>query len=337
MRPQRRLPALLDALLFAATVGVVLYVLIGTCCGAEASPRARVVVLHAWLQLAAETSPAAAAPPDLFAPYEPPATTAADQPPARGLLPDQATRETPIVVEEAPAVTFESDGGDAPLWAEANEPAEEFPELFDLAAALRLALPRQCLFVFTQANCGPCAAYHDRELGELYDAGFPIIFVRVDWPTGQALTQYFGVNATPTTVATDFGVEVGRIEGRPASAKAVTDLFRTQQSAPAATPPPAKPKAKPPRDLSTSCRWVYGQWTWPGCPSSTKLRRHLCGPPHNMAAGLVAGLTPNQLVAAHDAWHNAHGGGGGGRRAGRRDRRRAALPLPLAPVCLAAL
>lgn len=192
----------------------------------------------------------------------------------------------------------------------------EFAELLDMRQAIALATPGQVLYVAVQDDrrCPPCAAFRDGELGDCYDKKWPIIFFRIDRPSGQRLTRHFGITATPTTIAVDDGTEVGRFEGRPASASDITNLFKPQQ------PKQGEPVAIQARRSrqATDCRMhVWGGWTWPGNGTVGSLRRHLSEPPHNFNSGWLNSLAPSQLVAVHDSWHNQHGSGAG-RRRGRR-------------------
>lgn len=280
-----RFSALIDAAIWAAAVGVILAVAFGLlpvrCYGATAESDVRVMHLHLAL----------AKPPAAPLPVEP---------------------LTPAVDLFQP---YETEAADEP------DDDAEFAELLDMRQAIQLATPGQVLYVFVQDDrrCPPCRAFHDGELGDLYDVNWPIIFVRIDRPSGQRLTRHFGIDSTPTTVAVDEGQEVGRFVGRPSKASDITNLLKPQ--APKAGDPVATQTRR--SRQATDCRQhVWGGWTWPGNGTVGSLRRHLGGPPHGFDSGWLQSLAPSQLVALHDSWHNRNGSGSGGGRS-RRGRRMA--------------
>lgn len=150
------------------------------------------------------------------------------------------------------------------------------------------------VLVFSMKNCPPCRAYAEGGLADLVSEHWPID--QRDVEKHAALAEWFDVTATPTTIALVDGKEVGRIVGNTSAVK-VRALFSQ------------KPAAKPAPKVSgaaTDCRFLRGQWTWPG-NTLKSLRAHLTSPPHSMSPSKVSAMTGGQLVAAHDAWHNRNG------------------------------
>lgn len=286
---RRTITECIDTLIYLAALGVCLFVALASLADA-ATPESRVRVLRAYL--------AAIEGPEL--------PDSLRNRPRRNDSDRSNSSPAPIVVDLFSPYETEAEHDDD----------AEFAELLNMRQAIQLATPGQVLYVFSQDHrrCPPCREFHDNELGDLYDLSWPIVFVRVDRPSGERLTRHFGVSATPTTVAVDDGAEVGRYEGRPRSAAEITNLFK--RPAPKAGEPVAVQTRR--SRNATDCRQhVWGGWTWPGNGTVGSLRRHLGSPPHNFDRAWLQSLAPSQLVAVHDDWHNRNGSGGRARR-GRR-------------------
>lgn len=152
------------------------------------------------------------------------------------------------------------------------------------------------LLVFDQPNCGPCEAFRIHTLAPLVARGWHVVVLSV--PHNPVYAEYYDVRVTPTTIALHNGREISRIEGN-APADKVSRLFNSVRRQPADISRAEKPYHAMP------CMRFRNQWTWPG-GTIPSLRRHLCEPPHNFNGAVVAAMTPNQLIAAHNAWHDSH-------------------------------
>jgi hypothetical protein len=257
-------------------LGLIVFGLLSLAVAGEPAPAARVAVYHAWLR--AVSGPTL---PDSLANRPRKNPSLRHDEPAGQTTPEHLTEE------------------------EVEQRLAECREVGHVQAWLRM-LPRYSLLVFGGKNCIHCERFKRDSLPELVRLGYNVQMLDVDRlaDVSPVVLEYFDIEGIPAIIALDGGDEIGRIEGyaTPAQASRLFDPVRRRGPPRSAAPTKQKTRA------STSCLHLRGRWTWPG-GTIESLRRHLCGPPHNFPPSRVAEMSPGQLIAAHDAWHDRHGPG----------------------------